>query len=279
MAKTTIDKQLEATDEIRALIRRFEANGDYNIVYGGIPSHVRPANLTGMTIAEVQRFQRSLRGISPSTAVGAYQTIRATLSGAHRGAGIPDSAMFDERTQDLIALHLLKGRGLDDYLAGEMDAHDFANAIAMEWASLPVVIDGIIGGQGNPLKAGQSYYAGDGLNKAHCPVDDVLKAVQAIKKAPASARPRARPVESKTLQKAVAAVTVGAGGVAVNGAETAGIPDLDIHAIARDLEAAVGTLDRLQSQNHMLLAVIAGMALLNIWLMRDRLRDWWEGRR
>lgn len=276
---TTIEKQLAAVDPILTLIRKNESNDDYRAVWGGIAQRDRPANLTGMTIAAVLRWQDSIDARYRSEAAGGYQIMEDTLRGCYRQAGIPDSQLFDEVTQDKLALFLLKRRGLDDYLDGKIDAYKFALNLSKEWASFPVCTEGVIGSRKEPLNAEQSYYAGDGLNKAHVSVDDVIAAIRAIGAAPASARPRARPVESKTIQKAGAALALGGGGSVAVVAEKVSDPNLDIQSIARDLETAVGTLDRLQAQNSMLLVVIAGMALLNLWLMRDRLKDWWEGRR
>jgi hypothetical protein len=53
-----------------------------------------------------------------------------------------------------------------------MTAEAFANSLAKEWASLPVVTG---------KKKGQSYYSGDGLNKALVNVEPFLAAVRAAR--------------------------------------------------------------------------------------------------
>jgi hypothetical protein len=77
-------------------------------------------------------------------------------------------------------VQLLNRRGLKRYLAGAISAEKFANALAREWASLPVVTG---------PNAGRSFYAGDGLNKSHVSVDAFMAAVRAVKAAPLPSTP------------------------------------------------------------------------------------------
>ena len=79
---------------------------------------------------------------------------------------------FDADGQARLATALLRRRGLVAYMAGQITAEKFANAIAREWASMPVV--------SGPQK-GRSYYAGDGLNKSGVSVDAFMAAVKAVK--------------------------------------------------------------------------------------------------
>jgi muramidase (phage lysozyme) len=131
-------------------IGKKESNGNYNILVGG---KTEP-NLTNMTIAEVQEYQRGMiqRG-HESTAVGKYQIIRKTLQGLiNQGYAKPEDK-FSAGIQDRLAIGLLKGRGLDQYQAGKMSKDQFADNLSKEWASLP-------------YNTGQSYYAGVGSNKS-----------------------------------------------------------------------------------------------------------------
>ena len=70
-----------------------------------------------------------------------------------------------------MALALLERRGLSKYKAGKISAEQFGNNLAKEWASFPVVTGS---------KRGRSYYAGDGLNKAHLGVSEVMDVVKAL---------------------------------------------------------------------------------------------------
>lgn len=164
---------------ILALIRKHEADGAiraqgaasaYDVVSGFIAPAQRPAvPLTKMTVAEVLEWQTGLQ--SRSTAAGAYQIIRRTLLGLM----LPPSAQFDSYLQDRAAMQLLDRRGWSRLLNGEMTPTRFGDALAREWASLPVLTDQR--GHSRQVKRGQSYYAGDGLNKAHAKPAEVEVAI------------------------------------------------------------------------------------------------------
>lgn len=155
-------------------IAKPESGGDYNIVYGGIAKKHRPKRpLVTMTIAEVLNWQESIDALYPSEAAGRYQIMEDTLRPLPPSAGLLASSLFDEANQDKLATVLLKRRGLDKYLSGAMTTEEFANSLAHEWASLPLV---------SGPKKGRSAYAGDGLNKSHVSVDAFLAAVRAVGK-------------------------------------------------------------------------------------------------
>lgn len=179
-------------------IARFESRGDYNIVWGGIKGYDRPKQpLTTMTVGEVLAWQDSIDARYMSEASGRYQIMEDTLRGLYRQAGVPLTALYDKATQDRLAVALLRRRGLDDYLSGAMSLHKFALALAKEWASLPIPFDLERGGR-KYLK-GQSYYAGDGLNKAHADLDEFLAVIQSVRGTPAPA-PREKVSDSTTVR-------------------------------------------------------------------------------
>jgi len=158
------------------LIGRYESRGDYEIVYGGIPKSQRPAQLTSMTIAQVLDWQRRVVSAgADSSAAGKYQIIRKTLDASVAALRMSTAQLFDKATQDQLAMHLLAGRGMQRFLDGQIDADDMALGLAKEWASLPVPSE--MRGASRQIKAGQSYYAGDGLNKAHATVAEVDQAL------------------------------------------------------------------------------------------------------
>ncbi|SLN74721.1 hypothetical protein ROJ8625_04086 [Roseivivax jejudonensis] len=160
-----------------------ESGGDYNIVWGGIKSKHRPRQLTSMTIGEVLAWQDSIDPLYMSEAAGKYQILEDTLRGLYRDAGMSVTDMFDEGGQDRLATTLLFRRGYQDYLQGKLSLEKFCNSLAKEWASLPVVTDVRRGTR--VVRKGQSYYAGDSLNKAHVSVGDFMDAVRKAKQAPA----------------------------------------------------------------------------------------------
>jgi muramidase (phage lysozyme) len=171
-----------------ALIRKHESDSAvaaqgvasaYDVVYSGIPKARRPqAPLTTYPVGEVIEWQQFVTGKgAASSAAGAYQVIRKTLT----GLGLPLERVFDIACQDDAALILLDRRGWDDCEAGKMRPADFADMLAREWASLPV--QKAQRGASRWVVRGMSYYAGDGLNKAHATPEEVMAAVAASLKA------------------------------------------------------------------------------------------------
>jgi len=152
------------------LIAEYESRGDYNIVWGGIrKADYPPKPLVEMTIQEVLDWQDSIDRKYMSEAAGRYQIMEDTLRGLLHVVD-PDE-LYNEENQDKLAIHLMKRRGLDKYLSGDMDLGSFGNNLAREWASLPVL---------KGRKRGYSYYAGDGLNKSHVKPEEVEAVLKAI---------------------------------------------------------------------------------------------------
>jgi muramidase (phage lysozyme) len=116
-----------------------------------------------------------VRNGSVSSAVGKYQIIRPTLLGLVKQLEIDTSQRFDETLQDRMAIALLERRGAQAFVEKKMTREQFAASLAKEWAALPKV-------EGeNPT---QSYYAGDGINKALIGVDEVFQALAPLEQQP-----------------------------------------------------------------------------------------------
>lgn len=159
-------------------IAKPESGGDFNIVYGGIKKADRPKKLlTAMTIGEVLDWQDSIDRFYPSEAAGAYQIMEDTLRPLPAAAGLTMRDLFNEANQRKLATVLLKRRGLDKFLGGTISATQFAQNLSQEWASLPCTISDK---KGRPA-LGQSYYAGDGLNRSHVTIEALMAAVRAVK--------------------------------------------------------------------------------------------------
>jgi muramidase (phage lysozyme) len=169
-----------ALSGLLSLIRSKEAPKGYGQVYGGSPI---AEDVSRMTLSRVRKFQNQMLAAgSKSTACGGYQFIKKTLVATMLEMGLRGDEVWTPELQDRMAVHLLEKRKLSEYLAGRITREDFANNLAMEWASLPVVT--AIRGAHRQLKPGQSYYAGDGLNKAHHDPKAVLSAIDALKGGP-----------------------------------------------------------------------------------------------
>lgn len=198
-------REIKITPAISALltaIRSKEAPKGYGQVYGGIPAREQ-VDVSKMTVGGVLAWQSSLRKrkISKSTAAGAYQFIYLTLAQTVKEMGISLDAKFDAALQDKMAVYLMQKRGFNEYLDGKLSPEAFANNLAMEWASVPVVTP--IKGQKRFVDPGQSYYAGDGLNKAHHDPKAILALVKAIRTPEKPAQPVSVPEPPKVAQEEV----------------------------------------------------------------------------
>lgn len=163
-------------------IATYESNGNYNAYYRHAGNQTNP-KFTQMKLDSVLEWQRRyVANGSASSAAGRYQIILKTLRGLIASMGLDGAtARFTQEMQDKMAIKLLEVRGLTRYLAGTMSAEDFANEVTKEWASMPIVTNGFADRQGRTNRRGFSYYAGDGLNKAHADPDAYLRAVRDAK--------------------------------------------------------------------------------------------------
>jgi hypothetical protein len=133
--------------------------GDYNTIFGG-----KKVDLTNMTLDEVQAFQRDASNFpkgGASRAVGKYQFITKTLAEEIKASGLdPKTTKFTPEIQDMLITNRLKRtRGLDS-----ASPEQLATNLAKEFASVPVLKD--MKGFHRDVKRGESFYAGDGLNKS-----------------------------------------------------------------------------------------------------------------
>ena len=138
-------------------------------------------SLVQMTCSEVQRFQnqRIQQGYK-STACGRYQFIKKTLTEAIRVAEIdPLTTRYTPDVQDYLILAILKRyRKLNEWVAGTYTTDRFMIKLSQEFASIPVPYQ--MQGQSRVVNKGQSYYAGDGLNKAHHDPDSLYQQLNDI---------------------------------------------------------------------------------------------------
>jgi len=169
------DKQLSVAPAsykpLLDLIADVESKGNYNAYFGNADNS--SIQFTKMSIAEVQQWQKEqVASGSPSSAVGRYQIIDVTLSELVNNLHLDQNQLFDESTQDKMAIALLERRGSVALVNNKMSRTDFAANLAKEWASLPKITGS------NP---DDSYYAGDGLNRSLVHRDKVLSAVDLLK--------------------------------------------------------------------------------------------------
>ncbi len=163
-----------------------EAPRGYDVIYGNNQNKL-PTPITKMTIGELIDAQSSFTKRFKSSASGRYQFMRATLQDLSRELGLRGTQIFDANLQDRLAFHLLKRRGYDDYVSGKISRAEFGKRLAQEWASLPVLT--AVKGAHRDLKRGQSYYAGDALNKSLVSPEKVEAVLDRVKVAPSSVVP------------------------------------------------------------------------------------------
>lgn len=195
---------IKITPEIEKLlsaIRKHEAPKGYGQVYSGAKGVGKNADVSKMTLDGVLNFQTTMlaKG-SASTACGGYQFLRKTLKATIAEMGLKGSEVWTPELQDRMAVYLMQKRGLGEYLDGTLSAEGFANNLAKEWASLPVV---------SGPKKGRSFYAGDGLNKSfHEPsaIMALVSAVKAPRKPAQPVSPVPAPVAAKDEAKPPVAV-------------------------------------------------------------------------
>lgn len=185
---TTIGDITAATQTAATPLLDFIGNKEsegYDDIVGLVSRSRYPTKpLTQMTIGEVLNWQESIDDFQLSEAVGRYQILEDTLRGYNndRGvgpgnplytrAGLSTGDLFSPENQDKMALVLLNGRGLQKFVDGEITREQFANNLASEWASLPLVTG---------PNAGRSKYAGDGLNRSLTSVQEFLDAIDKVK--------------------------------------------------------------------------------------------------
>ena len=110
-----------------------------------MPQH-NGRSLTDFTIAEIKKLQYDDRTMSDDQwiesgklhAVGAYQFIGNTLPGVAQRAGIPDNAKFSPGVQDLMALQLMKERGISPWVGPSDKATPAERAIVERARTEPI---------------------------------------------------------------------------------------------------------------------------------------------
>lgn len=165
------------------------APGCYDVIYGNRQSALTKP-VTQMTLAEVQEAQKTwatkawaarFGSGKASSATGAPQLMRATLAGLIDELGLRLGQVLDGDLQDRLGYHLLKRRGYSEFMAGKITRTEFGKRLAQEWASFPVLAP--VKGASRNLLRGQSYYAGDGLNKSLTKPETVEAVLDRVKAA------------------------------------------------------------------------------------------------
>lgn len=174
-ANYAVENGTEIPDSVARVLSRVEARGYDTIarVAKNVPDGFVP---TKSTIDEVLAAQAKMRR---SSAVGKYQVIRSTLQEAVAKLKLDGGLLFNENVQDAIfKYYLVSGKrpAVRAYVEGTSEDVDAALLdLAKEFASFPIPTD-----MGDK-KAGDSYYAGDGLNASHLSIEDAKAFLLALR--------------------------------------------------------------------------------------------------
>jgi muramidase (phage lysozyme) len=171
--RTDKDKVAKSWKPILDLIAKYEAvGGSYDSIY---PSSTKPG-LSKMTIAEADSWQESTASSRGSAAAGRYQFMYIKKQAAD--AGIGSDKIFSPENQDKMAIALIEKKRKVTYDLMQKDPDEAMIRLGMEWAALPMPKS--MQGHKRMVSAGQSYYAGDGKNKAGASVKEVRDAMKGI---------------------------------------------------------------------------------------------------
>lgn len=140
-----------------------KARSGYDVIYGFNQRHLSKP-LTSHTVDEAIAAGPSWTRRFKSSAAGGYQFMNATLKDLKRELSLGGSQVLDPNLQDRLGYHLLLRRGYRDFVDRKISRTEFGRRLSQEWASFPVLAN--VRGAHRNLTRGQSYYAGDGLNKA-----------------------------------------------------------------------------------------------------------------
>jgi muramidase (phage lysozyme) len=167
---------------ILALIKVTETGRADETAYDTIYSHAEKQlskPITAMTLNELQGHQPGFTKNFGSSASGAFQFMKATLQDLETKLSLSGSEIFNAELQDRLGFELLKRRGFQPWLDGKTTTDTLMIGLAKEWASFPV--PSRMRGAHRTVERGQSYYAGDGLNKALIGPDVVWLACEAAR--------------------------------------------------------------------------------------------------
>jgi conjugal transfer mating pair stabilization protein TraG len=160
------------TAELLNTIAKVESRYNYNAYFGN--ANNTTIKFTDMSVNEVLAWQKQfVEQGNASSAVGRYQFIDSTLRGLMQQLNIEGNMKFDEAMQDRLAVALLERRGIHEYVNNKIDREEFAHNLSKEWAALP---------KAKGENPEQSYYAGDGLNKAQLSVAEIYAGIATVRK-------------------------------------------------------------------------------------------------
>jgi muramidase (phage lysozyme) len=159
---------------LETIAKKESVGGSYDSIYPGTTKQKKYGGkaLTEMTISEADAWQASTAGERGSAAAGRYQFMQI-LSQA-KSAGLGGTDMFSPENQDKMAISLIVDKRKITPEMIKNNPNEAMIRLGMEWAAFPMPVD--MKGHSQYVKAGQSYYAGDGRNASGATVDEMRAA-------------------------------------------------------------------------------------------------------
>lgn len=170
-----------AETEFAYLLGSVESKNDYSAYNDTYPKLISRYNTDLITKSIEEVMQRQEDG--EYFAVGRFQLIPSTLERAVKVLNLNVKELFDKRMQDHIFneyLIAIKRKDILNFLIGQGSVETAIYAWAKEFASAGVRA-GMKISKGRTAKGGESYYAGDGFNKAHLSPDEMVEALERSK--------------------------------------------------------------------------------------------------
>lgn len=154
-----------------------------------------PKKLTSYTLTELLAAQKTWGSTGwtingkrqRGSAAGKYQIIRKTLMGLVERTKLPGSTKFSPDVQDRLGYELLTLRGWQAFTSGQVTPSAFALELAKEWASMPVL--STVKGAHRTVTRGESYYAGDGVNKSQKDAEELEAILKKVRPARSTEAP------------------------------------------------------------------------------------------
>jgi murein DD-endopeptidase MepM/ murein hydrolase activator NlpD len=141
------------------LIASKESGGSYTKMYGGKEN----PSLVNMTLQEVSTFQAAHAKKTGSAAMGRYQFMNALGQGD--AVGLKPTDKFSPANQDKMAVGLIEKKRKVTLDMIKSNPDEAMIRLGMEWAAIGMPKS--MRGHRRMVAAGETYYAGDGMNKAH----------------------------------------------------------------------------------------------------------------
>jgi len=163
---------------LETIAKKESVGGSYDSIYPGTTKQKRYGGkaLTEMTIAEADAWQSSTYRERGSSAAGRYQFMNI-LSQA-KAAGLKGTDMFSPENQDKMAISLIVDKRKITPQMIKDNPNEAMIRLGMEWAAFPMPVD--MQGHKQFVKAGQSYYAGDGRNASGATVAEMRAALNKL---------------------------------------------------------------------------------------------------